>query len=222
MPCCCAYNCSNKPEDGCAVFMIPTGKRDGLRRKQWLLNIGRKDFVPTRNSVLCEIHFTEDQFEPLILRELGKKKLKPNAVPTIFCRQPVVKHRKPPRQRHEPRTDSEPVTVTMSAIMPAASPSEPCSPFQDYCDLPGMCHEPVLINAPAATAWLPESSNASAIGPAASPSEPRSPSQDCDDLHVAFHEPVLTNDRRFEEVDLNRRVVNSKFNTQVKAIEMAN
>ncbi|XP_075560298.1 uncharacterized protein LOC142592633 isoform X8 [Dermacentor variabilis] len=147
MPCCCAYNCSNKPEDGCAVFMIPTGKRDGLRRKQWLLNIGRKDFVPTRNSVLCEIHFTEDQFEPLILRELGKKKLKPNAVPTIFCRQPVVKHRKPPRQRHEPRTDSEPVTVTMSAIMPAASPSEPCSPSQDCDDLHVAFHEPVLTNA---------------------------------------------------------------------------
>ncbi|XP_054925891.1 uncharacterized protein [Dermacentor andersoni] len=180
MPCCCAYNCSNKPEDGCAVFMIPTGKRDGLRRKQWLLNIGRKDFVPTRNSVLCEIHFTEDQFEPLILRELGKKKLKPNAVPTIFCRQPVVKHRKPPRQRHKPRTDSDPVTVTClpancdtSAIMPATSPSEPCSP--------------------AATAWFPESSNASAIGPVASPSETCSPSQDCDDLHVASHEPVLSN-----------------------------
>ncbi|XP_054925892.1 uncharacterized protein [Dermacentor andersoni] len=186
MPCCCAYNCSNKPEDGCAVFMIPTGKRDGLRRKQWLLNIGRKDFVPTRNSVLCEIHFTEDQFEPLILRELGKKKLKPNAVPTIFCRQPVVKHRKPPRQRHKPRTDSDPVTVTClpancdtSAIMPATSPSEPCSPSQDCCDLP----------APAATAWFPESSNASAIGPVASPSETCScrMADPCDDSGVSIH-----------------------------------
>ncbi|XP_049523477.1 uncharacterized protein LOC119453068 isoform X13 [Dermacentor silvarum] len=133
MPCCCAYNCCKKREDGYAVFAIPQGKRDVLRKKQWLHNIGRKNFVPTKNSVVCELHFTEDQFEPRILREFGKKKLKPNAVPTIFSHRPVVKHRKPPRQRHEPGTDSKPVATAClpaiydaSALGPPASPSELC------------------------------------------------------------------------------------------------
>ncbi|XP_049526563.1 THAP domain-containing protein 1-like isoform X3 [Dermacentor silvarum] len=205
MPCCCAYNCCKKPEDGIAVFVIPQGKRDVLRRRQWLLNIGRKDFVPTRNSVVCELHFTEDQFEPHILRVLGKKKLKPNAVPTVFDRGPVVRHKKPPRQRREPRTDSKPVATgclpendKASEIGPAASPSEISSPSQDCCDVPGVCHEPVLMNAHAATICFPEDCVASPIGPTTSPSEPCSPSQDCCDLPVACHEPILTNGQSHE------------------------
>ncbi|XP_072146119.1 uncharacterized protein [Dermacentor andersoni] len=54
MPCCSAYNCNKKPEDGYAVFLIPQMSRDGLRKKQWLQNIARKKVVPTRNSVVCE------------------------------------------------------------------------------------------------------------------------------------------------------------------------
>lgn len=55
MPGCCALQCSGRPETGFAVFAIPQGKRDALRTKTWLHNIGRKGFVPTKNSVLCEV-----------------------------------------------------------------------------------------------------------------------------------------------------------------------
>ncbi|KAH7950703.1 hypothetical protein HPB51_028261 [Rhipicephalus microplus] len=54
MPSCCAYNCGKKLHECYAVFLIPQGKRDVWRREQWLLNIGRKNFVPTKNSVVCE------------------------------------------------------------------------------------------------------------------------------------------------------------------------
>ncbi|XP_077487975.1 uncharacterized protein LOC144098905 isoform X3 [Amblyomma americanum] len=173
MPCCCAYNCSKRPEDGYAVFMIPQGKRDGLRKNQWLYNIGRKNFIPTKNSVVCELHFTEDQFEPRILHELGKKKLRPNAVPTIFSHRPVPKQRKPPRQRHEPPADS--------------------TPSNDCRGEPGASHEPAFINAEEATACLPQHCSASTIGPTTSPSVPSSPSQDCHDEPVPCPEAVLPN-----------------------------
>ncbi|XP_077487974.1 THAP domain-containing protein 5-like isoform X2 [Amblyomma americanum] len=179
MPCCCAYNCSKRPEDGYAVFMIPQGKRDGLRKNQWLYNIGRKNFIPTKNSVVCELHFTEDQFEPRILHELGKKKLRPNAVPTIFSHRPVPKQRKPPRQRHEPPADSTHEATaclthhcSASAIGPATSPSVSCSPSNDCRGEPGASHEPAFINAEEATACLPQHCSASTIGPTTSPSVP--------------------------------------------------
>lgn len=133
--------------------MIPQGKRDGLRREQWLLNIGRKNFVPTKNSVVCERHFTEDQFEPRILKEFGKKKLRPNAVPTIFSHRPVVKQEKPPPQEpQEPETDINSVATLWlpvndaSEIRPASSPNDPSSPSQDCLELPDACYEPVLID----------------------------------------------------------------------------
>lgn len=55
MPCCCAYNCSKRPEDGYAVFMISQGKRDGLRTSQWIHKISRKTFIPRNNRVVCDV-----------------------------------------------------------------------------------------------------------------------------------------------------------------------
>ncbi|XP_049274485.1 uncharacterized protein LOC119403349 isoform X4 [Rhipicephalus sanguineus] len=54
-----------------------------------VLRIGRANFTGTTSTRLCEDHFTQDQFEPLILQNLGIKKLKLDAVPSIFT--PFVK-----------------------------------------------------------------------------------------------------------------------------------
>ncbi|XP_075729150.1 uncharacterized protein LOC119160082 isoform X2 [Rhipicephalus microplus] len=104
MPFCCGYQCNSRSEKGFSLFNIPWGKRDVQRKKQWLHNIGRKDFAPTRRTSLCELHFTEDQFEPLILQKYGKKKLKPNAVPTLFSHRSAPKQQKPPAKRCEIHT----------------------------------------------------------------------------------------------------------------------
>ncbi|KAK8763257.1 hypothetical protein V5799_034134, partial [Amblyomma americanum] len=77
--------------------------------------IGRKGFRPTKCSKLCELHFTEDQFEPIILRKLGIKKLKCTAVLSIFSHRPAKLPRKPPHPRG---------TIHASA-MPAACSSGP-------------------------------------------------------------------------------------------------
>ncbi|XP_075736849.1 uncharacterized protein LOC119161675 isoform X3 [Rhipicephalus microplus] len=57
MPGCCAYGCRNRTTDGKKFFSIPRGDDNISRRKIWLHRIGRKDFVPTGNTRLCEIQF---------------------------------------------------------------------------------------------------------------------------------------------------------------------
>ncbi|XP_049770063.1 peroxynitrite isomerase THAP4-like [Schistocerca cancellata] len=52
------------------------------------MNFCRANWQNTKATAVCQTHFTPDQFEAN--RADGVEKLKPNAVPTIFC------HRKPP------------------------------------------------------------------------------------------------------------------------------
>ncbi|CAI6373146.1 unnamed protein product [Macrosiphum euphorbiae] len=76
---CTAVNCSNSRTKGFRLFRFP---KDESRRKIWLQNCLRDQWVPTNSSELCEIHFEESQFEQH--RQDGIKKLKPNAIPTLF------------------------------------------------------------------------------------------------------------------------------------------
>ncbi|KAL1514200.1 hypothetical protein ABEB36_003494 [Hypothenemus hampei] len=77
MPCCVAINCSNRFERGnCRFFGFPANKK---RRAKWVQNIGCLSWTPTNASRLCEIHSlrsacSADEW----------KKLKPNAVSTLF------------------------------------------------------------------------------------------------------------------------------------------
>ncbi|XP_049525489.1 uncharacterized protein LOC125946410 [Dermacentor silvarum] len=52
---CCAFGCPNTCSKGKRLFSIPSGKRDGLRRKAWIHRIGRKNFIPTPSTRLCEV-----------------------------------------------------------------------------------------------------------------------------------------------------------------------
>ncbi|XP_075728244.1 uncharacterized protein LOC119182934 isoform X10 [Rhipicephalus microplus] len=82
---CCAYGCHSRFVDRKKLFALPLGKRDRKRRLTWLLRIGRANFTGTDSTRLCEDHFSQEQFEPLILKNLGVKKLKQDAVPSIFA-----------------------------------------------------------------------------------------------------------------------------------------
>ncbi|XP_075526198.1 uncharacterized protein LOC142557869 [Dermacentor variabilis] len=127
MPGCCAFPCASRRENGFMLFTIPRGKNDISRRKKWIHNIGRKDFTPTNHTVLCELHFDTDQIEQLILQKYGKKKLKPNAIPTIFSHRSAPKQRKPPAIRLPLPNKSACVPANnVTAVVPAKSsfPSE--------------------------------------------------------------------------------------------------
>ncbi|KAF0746058.1 THAP domain-containing protein 2-like [Aphis craccivora] len=69
---CTALNCSN------------TRSKEILtkRRTIWLQNCRREKWQLINSSELCEIHFEERQFEQHHLD--GLKKLKSNAIPTLF------------------------------------------------------------------------------------------------------------------------------------------
>ncbi|XP_049516576.1 THAP domain-containing protein 1-like [Dermacentor silvarum] len=75
MPSCSAFGCRTRETDGKRLFRIPSAKRDAAQRKVWLQRISRADFNPTQWSRLCEDHFTDDQFELVILQSCGTKKI---------------------------------------------------------------------------------------------------------------------------------------------------
>ncbi|KAG8175595.1 hypothetical protein JTE90_019407 [Oedothorax gibbosus] len=81
---CAAINCSNSSYSKVAskkrrVFRFPS---DQKRRQQWIQNCRRDKWIPSKSAVLCEDHFEDTQFESN--RADGWRKLKPNAIPTIF------------------------------------------------------------------------------------------------------------------------------------------
>ncbi|XP_029154861.1 52 kDa repressor of the inhibitor of the protein kinase-like isoform X1 [Nylanderia fulva] len=76
MPCCCAKNCHNRTEQGFRLFRFPANQE---RKQIWIEQCGTD---PKGNSRLCEFHFDDSQFEDK--RQDGRRKLKPNAIPTIF------------------------------------------------------------------------------------------------------------------------------------------
>ena len=87
---CVAAACSNTHRDGVSLFTL---SRDRCLREKWVKQVHRTraQWNPTENSVLCSKHFEEDCFEPGtdIAAQFGIKltrKLKPEAVPSIFVR----------------------------------------------------------------------------------------------------------------------------------------
>lgn len=77
---CSAPNCSNSTSSGKQLFRFP---KEPVRKKKWVVN-SRRDFEPTPHSRLCQDHFEKSQFEEVARSPTGGKKLKPNAIPTLF------------------------------------------------------------------------------------------------------------------------------------------
>ncbi|KAH8027512.1 hypothetical protein HPB51_007062 [Rhipicephalus microplus] len=103
MPFCYAYQCNSRSEKGFLLFNIPWGKRDVQRKKQWLHNIGRKDFAPTRRTFLCEVHcLLHDDDDNTLSYDIAVSS--------------------PPLD-----AGSSPVVLPGSPVSPASSPSPPAS-----------------------------------------------------------------------------------------------
>ncbi|XP_051988061.1 uncharacterized protein LOC127647688 isoform X1 [Xyrauchen texanus] len=87
MPVCSAYKCKKRSDrefkeaysrGEFSFHKFPLA--DGLRVREWLRRMRWQNWWPTGNSVLCSDHFEKDCFE-----QMGShKRLKSNAVPTIF------------------------------------------------------------------------------------------------------------------------------------------
>ncbi|XP_049524411.1 transposable element P transposase isoform X1 [Dermacentor silvarum] len=128
MPCCCAFGCHNRDSKGKKLFTIPRGEGNEARRKVWLHRIGRANFEPTGSTRLCEDHFEENQFEPIILNKFGIKKLRKNATPSIFSHRKQPQPRKPPAQCSQ--DSAAPSDLELQSVDNAhacAGPDETCS-----------------------------------------------------------------------------------------------
>ncbi|XP_018301064.1 THAP domain-containing protein 2-like, partial [Mycetomoellerius zeteki] len=80
MPGCVADYCVNSAKKGYKMCRFP---RDPKRREIWTKNMGRQDWSPSNNSVLCEIHFHAEMWTES-KNGNGKRILKKDAVPTVF------------------------------------------------------------------------------------------------------------------------------------------
>ena len=88
---CAAYGCSKRPNDKSSTpngLTIPISfhkfpKDDDLRR-EWMRNIYRKSFTPSKFSQICSLHFEKSCFK----ETENRPRLKKNAIPTIFLSLP--------------------------------------------------------------------------------------------------------------------------------------
>ncbi|KAI4471672.1 hypothetical protein MML48_1g13562 [Holotrichia oblita] len=53
MPCFSAVNCSERSEKGVRLFLLPQGKRNEERAKQWIINLKRANLPKT--TYVCEV-----------------------------------------------------------------------------------------------------------------------------------------------------------------------
>ncbi|CAL1682464.1 unnamed protein product [Lasius platythorax] len=77
----CSYSgCKVKEKQGLKLFRFPN---EPERRAKWISLINRSNWKPFKNSVLCETHFGEDQWEQK--RVDGLRKLRCSAIPSLLC-----------------------------------------------------------------------------------------------------------------------------------------
>ncbi|XP_018358249.1 PREDICTED: THAP domain-containing protein 6-like [Trachymyrmex cornetzi] len=74
---CAAPFCNNSSTKGYTMKVFP---RNAERRALWAKHVGQMNSTPTNNSYLCEVHFAPEMWD----EKAKKRKLKPDAVPTIF------------------------------------------------------------------------------------------------------------------------------------------
>ncbi|KAF5306276.1 hypothetical protein FQA39_LY08974 [Lamprigera yunnana] len=100
---CAAVGCTNRSESG---FLMKHFPRDPQRRIEWAATMNRKNWFPTDHTVLCEVHFSPEMWEKT--RQDGKRKLKHDAVPTVFN---YCKFTKKPTILSEKRISTAPIIL---------------------------------------------------------------------------------------------------------------
>ncbi|KAM4598858.1 THAP domain-containing protein 2-like [Fundulus diaphanus] len=95
MPTCVAFGCNNKQFSGCGKTFHRFPHGNAARMKQWVLNVRRKKWQPSKTSVLCSEHFEEQCFD----RTGQTVRLRESALPTLFnFPKRIQKTPKPPRK----------------------------------------------------------------------------------------------------------------------------
>ena len=105
MPQCAAFGCNSRTdkkkwyaESGATISFHKFPVNNPALVKQWVRNIGRSGFTPSRSSVLCSTHFSADCYEIDVYQQYGilsgqvetkrGRRLVDGTVPTLFSRAP--------------------------------------------------------------------------------------------------------------------------------------
>ncbi|KAL5245214.1 hypothetical protein ACI65C_012624 [Semiaphis heraclei] len=114
---CSAFNCSSSSDVENELIFHKFPLNDSERLKKWIYAVRRINFKPTRNSILCSLHFTENDYNKAVVS--GKLVLKKCAVPTIFKfpdhLMPKVKERRILQRSVEIQNKLEPVQNSTNA-----------------------------------------------------------------------------------------------------------
>lgn len=91
---CAAFNCTSrwKRKSNISFHFFPV--ENGRLLKKWVTATNRKNFKPNKYSVLCSRHFTEDDYH-MKLPNTVRRRLKNNAIPTIFHFPPNIQNALP-------------------------------------------------------------------------------------------------------------------------------
>ena len=98
MPNCSVLGCNSGEKDTpqkFQMFLFPSFKDDPFQKSEklqilWIEQLNRKDWMPTRNSRVCEKHFTIESFisagKNVTVKgtKKSRKTLTPSAFPTLF------------------------------------------------------------------------------------------------------------------------------------------
>lgn len=68
---CCVPECNGNTKNGPKVHMFSFPNEPAMRQK-WISTIPRKDFIPSRNSKVCELHFIKEHIIRSVSREDSK------------------------------------------------------------------------------------------------------------------------------------------------------
>ncbi|KAL2096821.1 hypothetical protein ACEWY4_006028 [Coilia grayii] len=103
------------PRDSSRTWILVC-EQDAERRRQWLVNIRRQDWMPNQSSRLCSQHFADDAF----ITDGGNRRLKSTAKPTVFSF-PGHLEKNPARRTTKVSSDAE---VSASALsLPLLTPA---------------------------------------------------------------------------------------------------
>ncbi|KAH6921221.1 hypothetical protein HPB50_027790 [Hyalomma asiaticum] len=119
MPGCCVSQCADHSRNGWKLYRFP---RDPKRRLLWTVKIKRDKWHPTNTSYICSAHFEPSNYEQN--RADGWKKLKPNAVPTLFTFRPLPKERRTPKERTVSAPSSEETGKSGHGLRPSPATVE--------------------------------------------------------------------------------------------------